>query len=63
MASTRKLTTEEQAALDVVAVMPDSEIDTSDMPEVTDWSGAVRGALDHPGKRGRSVQPDANLPY
>ena len=45
MAKTRKLTTEEQAALDAVAAMPDIEIDTSDMPEVTDWSGAVRGGL------------------
>lgn len=26
-----------------LAAMPDSEIDTSDIPEVTDWSGAERG--------------------
>ncbi len=26
-----------------LAAMPDSEIDTSDIPETTDWSGAVRG--------------------
>lgn len=30
----------EAAALEA---MPDSEIDTSDIPEVTDWSGARRG--------------------
>jgi hypothetical protein len=46
MANTRKLTTEERAALEMVAAMADSEIDTSDMPERSDWSGAVRGARD-----------------
>lgn len=57
----RKLTTEEQAALDAVAAMPDSEIDTSDMPEVTDWSGAVRGGLYRPVKRLTSLRLDADL--
>jgi len=61
MANTRKLTTEEQAALDVVAAIPDSEIDTSDMPEVTDWSGAVRGGLYRPVKRLTSLRLDADL--
>ena len=61
MANTRKLTTEEQAALDAVAAMPDSEIDTSDMPEVTDWSGAVRGGLYRPVKRLTSLRLDADL--
>jgi hypothetical protein len=50
MADTRKLTTEERAALDAVAAIPDSEINTTDMPEVTDWSGAVRGGLYRPEK-------------
>ena len=36
MTGTRKLTADEQAALTAVAAMPDSEIDTADMPEVTD---------------------------
>ncbi len=58
MANTRKLTTEEQAALDAVAAMPDSEIDTSDMPEVTDWSGAIRGGLYRPVKRFTSLRLD-----
>jgi uncharacterized protein (DUF4415 family) len=61
MANTRKLTTEEQVALDVVAAMPDGEIDTSDMPEVTDWSGAVRGGLYRPVKRLTSLRLDADL--
>ncbi len=41
----RALTAEEQAALEAVAGIPDSVIDTSDMPEVADWSGAVRGPM------------------
>src|ERR1700735_43878 len=59
-AKTRQLTAEEQAALDAVAAMPDSQIDTSDMPEVTDWSGAVRGALFRPVKRLTSLRLDAD---
>ena len=61
MTSNRKLTTEEQAALDVVAAMAESEIDTSDMPEVTDWSGAIRGGLYRPVKRLTSLRLDADL--
>jgi uncharacterized protein (DUF4415 family) len=57
----RALTAEERAALAVVAAMPDSEIDTSDIPEVTDWSGAVRGALYRPLKRLTSLRLDADL--
>lgn len=33
-----------------LAAMPDDQIDTSDIPEVTDWSNAVRGRF----KPGRS---------
>ena len=61
MADTRKLTAEEQAALDAVAGMPDSEIDTSDLPEVTDWSGAVRGEFYRPMKRLTPLRLDADL--
>jgi hypothetical protein len=39
----KKLTTEQQAALDDVRGRPDGEIDLSDAPELTDWTGAVRG--------------------
>jgi uncharacterized protein (DUF4415 family) len=61
MANIRKLTAEERAALAGVAAMPDSQIDTSDMPEVTDWSGAVRSALYRPVKRLTSLRLDADL--
>ena len=61
MENTRKLTAEEQAALDTVAAMADSAIDTRDMPEVTDWTGAVRGGLYRPVKRLTSLRLDADL--
>ena len=61
MAKVRKLTVEEQSALDALASMPDNEIDTSDMPEVSDWSGAVRGGLYRPVKRLTSLRLDVDL--
>lgn len=61
MAVIRKLTEEEQAALNALAAIPDSEIDTSDMPEVMDWSGAVRGALYRPVKLPTSPRLDADV--
>jgi hypothetical protein len=32
-----------QAELDALAAMPESEIDTTEMPSITDWSHAVCG--------------------
>ena len=37
------VTAEQQAELEVLAAMSDEMIDTSDIPEALDWSGAVRG--------------------
>jgi len=48
------LTPELQAELDALSAMPDSEIDTSDLPPVTDWSKAVRGPFYRPPKRVQS---------
>ena len=50
MAEARKLTPEEEAALEALRGHPDSEIGLTDpeTPEVRDWSGAVRGALSRP---------------
>jgi uncharacterized protein (DUF4415 family) len=58
--NTRTLTAEELAALEAIAAMPDSEIDTSGAPEVTDWTGALRG-LYRPVKRLTSLRLDADL--
>ena len=37
------LTAEQARQLAALAAMPESAIDLSDVPEVRDWSGAVRG--------------------
>jgi uncharacterized protein (DUF4415 family) len=54
---TRKL----RAELKVLAEMPQSEIDTSEMPPITDWSHAVRGPFYRPIKRPLSLRVDADI--
>jgi uncharacterized phage-associated protein len=41
----KTLSEEMKAELDRLALLPDSEIDTSEIPEVVDWSEARRGAF------------------
>lgn len=41
--------------------LPDGAIDTTDSPEVTDWSGARRGALYRPEKRQVTIRLDADI--
>ncbi len=55
------LTPDLQAELDALAAMPDSEIDTADMPPITDWSKALRGAFYRPIKRPLSLRVDAAI--
>ena len=55
------LTSKLQAELDALAAMPDSEIDTTDMPRIADWSHAVRGAFLRPIKRPLSLRVDADI--
>jgi uncharacterized protein (DUF4415 family) len=43
-----KLSPEQFARLERLAALPDEAIDTSDIPEVRDWTGAKRG-LFYPG--------------
>ena len=57
----KPLTPELQAELDALAAMPESEIDTSDMPPITDWSHSVRGPLYRPIKRPLSLRLDADI--
>jgi hypothetical protein len=46
--NSKPLTPELQAELDALVAMPESEIDTAEMPPVTDWSHAVRGRFTGP---------------
>jgi hypothetical protein len=49
------LTAEQKADLEALAALPDEQIKTDDMPEVTDWSDAKRGVFF------RSVKPPSNV--
>jgi uncharacterized protein (DUF4415 family) len=47
--------------LAAVEAMADANIDTSDIPEVTDWSRAVRGRFYRPVKQLLSVRLDSDV--
>lgn len=55
------LSPEQKAELQALAALPDEQIDTTEMPEVVDWSGARRGALYRPIKRQITLRIDADL--
>jgi len=55
------ITPEIRANLDRLAAMPDEDIDLSDMPEVTDWSNAVRGKFYRPVKQQLTLRLDADI--
>lgn len=42
-ATSEALTRRQKADIEALAALPDEGIDTSDIPEVLDWSGARRG--------------------
>ena len=42
-----------------VATVPDEQIDASDIPEATDWTGAVRGLFVRPETRHISIRLSA----
>lgn len=46
----RRLTREQQAELKSLAALRDETIDTSDAPELLDWSGPKRGLFYRPVK-------------
>jgi uncharacterized protein (DUF4415 family) len=55
------LTPKLQAELEALAAMPESEIDTTEMPEIADWSGALRGVFYRPIKKPLSLRIDADV--
>lgn len=55
------VTPEIQANLDAIAKIRDEDITLSDMPEVTDWSNAVRGKFYRPVKQQLTLRLDADL--
>jgi uncharacterized protein (DUF4415 family) len=52
---------EQRARIVATAAMPEDLIDTSDIPEVLDWSGAARGKFYRPIKRQLTLRVDADV--
>jgi uncharacterized protein (DUF4415 family) len=57
----KALNPEQLARLQALAAMPEEAIDTADIPEVQDWSGAIRGGLFRPRKMAVTIRLDADL--
>ena len=55
------LTDAQRAELVRLAAMADEDINTDDMPEVLDWSNAVRGKFYRPVKKQVTVRLDADI--
>jgi uncharacterized protein (DUF4415 family) len=57
----KRLTANQRRDIAAIAVKRDEDIDLSDMPEVTDWSGAVRGVFYRPAKRPVTMRLDEDV--
>jgi uncharacterized protein (DUF4415 family) len=60
-ASSKRLTREQESELKRLANLPDGAIDTSDAPELLDWSGARRGLFYRPVKQQLTLRVDADV--
>ena len=56
-----QLSPEQQAEIDTLAALPDEQIDTQDIPEVSDWSEAKRGMFYRPIKQQITLRLDADV--
>lgn len=59
--SSKRLTPKQRAELNALAALPDDAIDTSDAPELLDWSGAKRGLFYRPVKQQLTLRLDADV--
>ena len=57
----KKLTQRQEAEIAALATLADEEIDTSDITEILDWSGAKRGLLYRPVKQQITLRLDADV--
>jgi uncharacterized protein (DUF4415 family) len=60
-AVSKLLTDQQLAELESLAALPESDIDTSDAPELLDWSGAKRGLFYRPVKQQLTLRLDADV--
>jgi uncharacterized protein (DUF4415 family) len=56
-----ELTTEQHAELQALEELPDDQIDTTDIPELLDWSSARRGLFYRPVKKQITLRLDADV--
>lgn len=59
--ASKQLKRRQLAELKSLADLPDSAIDTSDAPELPDWSGAERGLFYRPIKQQLTLRLDADV--
>ncbi len=59
--TSERLTPEQRAELTSLAALGDDGIDTSDAPELLDWSGAERGLFYRPVKQQLTLRLDADV--
>jgi uncharacterized protein (DUF4415 family) len=57
----KRFTPQQEAELEALAAMKEEEIDTSDIPEIKDWSGAKRGLFYRPVKQQLTLRIDADV--
>jgi uncharacterized protein (DUF4415 family) len=57
----KRLTPEQRSELNSLAELRDDAIDTSDAPELLDWSGAKRGLFYRPVKQQLTLRLDADV--
>ena len=56
-----ELTNEQIAEIKALEALPDNQIDTTDIPEVLDWSDGRRGVFYRPVKRQITLRLDADV--
>ena len=59
--TSKRLTPKQRAELRSLAALPEDAIDTSDAPELLDWSGAKRGLFYRPIKQQLTLRLDADV--
>lgn len=57
----KPLTPSQKAEIKALAVLGDDQIDTTDIPEVTDWSDAKRGLFYRPVKQQLTLRLDTDI--
>ncbi|MCY4410114.1 MAG: BrnA antitoxin family protein [Caldilineaceae bacterium] len=61
MTNRAKLTNNRLAALQALDELPDDKINTTDIPEILDWTGAKRGVFYRPVKQQITLRLDADI--